>query len=80
MAHQKFDLVLLNIFLPDGNGTDWIPKIKAQDPDIGIITLTTYNSRDIELRIRQQGIFNFLTKPVDLETLRAIIEHISSRK
>ena len=37
---KKFDLVMLDIFLPDGEGHEVIPEMKALWHDIGIITMT----------------------------------------
>jgi DNA-binding NtrC family response regulator len=77
---KKFEFVLLDIFLPDCKGHELIPRFKEMHHDIGIVTMTGYNSRDLELEVRQQGIHYFLTKPVQTKILKEIVDHISKKR
>ena len=79
VRNEKFDLVILDIFLPDCKGHELIPQFKAVDPKIGVITITGYNSRELELEIRRHGILHYLIKPVDLKTLKTIVDHIAQK-
>jgi DNA-binding NtrC family response regulator len=80
IKEKKFELVLLDIFLPDCKGHDLIPQFKEMHRDIGIVTMTGYNSRELELEVRQQGIHYFLTKPVQTKILKEIVDHISKKR
>lgn len=77
---KKFDLALLDIFLPDGRGHRLIPQLRSLNHNIGIITMTGYNSRNLEQEVRQQGISYYLIKPFDLEILKDILDHLEKWK
>lgn len=79
MQEKAFDLVLLDLFLPDIQGDALIPELKQLWPQIGIITLTGHNSRELESRVRQQGILYYLIKPFKLKILKEILDHMSGR-
>lgn len=80
LKEKKFELVLLDIFLPDCKGHELIPRFKEIQRNIGIVTMTGYNSRELELEVRQQGIHYFLTKPVQKKHLKEIVDHISKKR
>ena len=74
---DHFDLMLLDLFLPDCTGYELIPRIHSITPNINIITMTGNNTRELELKVRQAGIIFYLIKPFELKALRLIIEHLS---
>jgi len=76
---KDFDLVLLDIFLPDCKGHELIPQFKKICPDIGIVTMTGYNTRELEMEVRKQGILYFMIKPFEPKDLKALIDHISQK-
>jgi DNA-binding NtrC family response regulator len=80
VRQKKFDLVFLDIFLPDCKGHEIIPRIREIWPDIGVVTMTGYNSREIEWEIRQLGIIYFMTKPFRLDVIKEILDHIEIKK
>jgi len=65
------DLVLLDVNLPDGNGLDFLGKIKRDFPDKPVILLTA-NDTDIDIVDGlEQGADDYITKPFSLSVLRA---------
>lgn len=80
VKQKKFDLVFMDIVLPDINGGDLIPQIKSIWHDMRIITMTGHNSRKLELKIRNLGIFYYLIKPFDIDFIITIIDHIAAKK
>jgi DNA-binding NtrC family response regulator len=75
-----FDLVLLDIFLPDVKGYDLIPIIRRHLPNIDVITMTGYNTRELESIVRQQDILFYMIKPFEASQLKEILEHLSKKK
>ncbi|MBN2514571.1 MAG: response regulator [Deltaproteobacteria bacterium] len=80
IENESFDLVLLDIFLPDCKGHELISQFKTKQPDIGVITMTGYNSRDLEKEVRKQGILFYMIKPFADNHLRNILDHIDKKK
>jgi DNA-binding NtrC family response regulator len=78
LAAQRFDAVVMDINLPDGNGIDFIDTIRASDPNVPIIVITGAGNIQLAVQAMQRGADNFLTKPVDngalAEYLRKTLE------
>jgi len=77
---KQFDLVLLDIFLPDIEGHELIPQFKKLCPETGIVTMTGYNSRELELEVRKQGVLYYMIKPFEIGDLRSLLDHISKKR
>ncbi len=71
---QAFDLCLTDMRLPDGSGLDLVSHIQSQYESMPVIVLTAYGSFDIAIEAMKQGAFDFLSKPVELEKLKATIQ------
>jgi DNA-binding response OmpR family regulator len=78
-SENMFNLILLDIMLPDYKGYDLIPKFKSTDPEINIITMTGYNSREVEQKVRKQGILYYMVKPMETKNLKLLLDHIKIR-
>jgi DNA-binding response OmpR family regulator len=76
---KGFDLILLDLFLPDMKGYDLIPKIKTTWPESKIIAITDSNSRELESRVRKEGVIYYMIKPIDIKYLESIIKHIAGK-
>jgi DNA-binding NtrC family response regulator len=77
---RSFDLVVLDIFLPDMMGYDLIPEIKKYAPGIHIITMTGQNNAEMEKKVRARGIIYYMAKPFFSSELKGILDHLSKRK
>lgn len=71
IAEHSFDLVLLDLALPDRNGMDILAELRAQDPQIAIIMITAYGTVENAVKAIQAGAANFVQKPWDNEKLLA---------
>ena len=63
------DLLITDVMLPDGNGLDVVPEILARRPDLPVIVLSAQNTLTTAVRATEQGAFDYLPKPFDLEAL-----------
>lgn len=72
-------LVLLDIYLPDATADRLIPKIKACCPKLPVITMTGKADETMERAVRKTGIAYYMSKPVPLEELRQILDHIDGK-
>jgi DNA-binding NtrC family response regulator len=80
VRHNKFDLVLLNISSKAFDGCKLIQQVKSICPDIKIVTITDRNSRDLELKIRKQGVLFYMITPFNIKVLKDIVDYISKSK
>ena len=72
------DLILLDYSLPDGNALELLPALKELHPASAAIVLTGRGSIELAVQCMQVGADHFLTKPVKLDTLLAVIRKILS--
>ncbi len=68
-----FDLVLLDLRMPEMNGLDVLQEMKKEDPTIPVIVITAYGSVDNAVEALKVGAYDFITKPFKLEELRNAI-------
>ena len=69
------DVTILDFRLPDGTALDLIPEFRSID-NSALIVLTAYASIDAAVEAVKLGAEQFLTKPVQLDTLLVVIERI----
>lgn len=74
-SKHTFDLILLDIMLPDYLGYNLIPEFKQIDPGIEIITMTGESSRELEQRVRKEGILYYMVKPIETDNLKLLLDH-----
>lgn len=70
----KPDIVLLDLKMPKMNGIKVLREIKKADKNIVVIVITGYGTMDTARMAMTFGAFDYITKPVDLEYLKAIIK------
>ena len=82
LAKTEYDLALLDINLPDGNGCDLCRLIKPEHPDTVVIFLTANDQESDQLRGYEAGAVDYITKPFSVEALQrkiaamfAMLEH-----
>ncbi len=69
----RYDAVLLDVFLPDGNGVDFIPELRAACPSTAIVMITGMGDIQLAVEAMSRGADNFLTKPLDLGVLHMFL-------
>lgn len=84
-AHDKliafvYDVVVLDIMLPDGSGLDLLSLIKEEQPDTGILIISAKNALDDRLEGLNLGADDYLTKPFHLSELNARLRAIYRRR
>jgi DNA-binding response OmpR family regulator len=80
LASHPYDLILLDITLPDGNGLDLLDFVRAQHPETGVLILSARNSLDDKVRGLDLGADDYLTKPFHLAELNSRIKALIRRK
>jgi two-component system, NtrC family, response regulator HydG len=71
---QPFDLVLMDVRMTEMDGIEALRQIKAYNPSIPILIMTAYSSVASAVEALKAGAYDYLTKPLDFETLRLTAE------
>jgi DNA-binding NtrC family response regulator len=69
---ENFELVFLDLRLPDGDGLKVLRQIKEANPETPVIVITAYGSIDVAVEAIKLGAFEFLAKPFTPEELRVV--------
>jgi two-component system response regulator QseB len=79
LATTKFEILLLDLGLPDKSGIEVLKKIRLQKKSIPILILTAYSSVLKKIEGLDAGADDYLTKPFDLDELMARIRSLVRR-
>lgn len=79
-SESVFDLAIVDLNLPDGDGLDLMAYLKSTNPEIEVIVLTGYGTIETAIKATQRGAFHFITKPFDLEELLGLVDKALSHK
>ncbi|TFH34907.1 MAG: response regulator, partial [Anaerolineales bacterium] len=71
---NRFDLVLLDVMMPDGRGMDLIADIHASYPDTVAIIITGYATVELAVEAIQRGAYDFIAKPFSADVLLLAVE------
>jgi two-component system response regulator PilR (NtrC family) len=73
LGPERFDLVLTDMRLPDGNGLDILEWIQQHRPGVPVAVITAHGNVEAAVRALKLGAFDFISKPLDLAALRKLI-------
>ncbi len=84
-AHEKiflynYDILIVDINLPDGSGLELIKEIKKQNSSTGIIVVSARNSLDNKIEGLDLGADDYITKPFDMAELVARVKALLRRR
>jgi signal transduction histidine kinase len=80
IASNDYDLVLVDLMLPDGSGLDLIDFALEQDPSAVCIVITGYGTVELAVEAVRRGAYNFLAKPFTADTLLVAVEQGLERR
>src|SRR6476660_6990806 len=63
LEERPFDLLLLDVSLPDRNGLDLLREIRRRDPYLAVVLITAYGSIDMARAAFKSGAQDYITKP-----------------
>ncbi|MDD2721922.1 MAG: response regulator transcription factor [Gallionella sp.] len=77
---EHFDLLLLDINLPDKHGIEVLKQLKAEQPDLKIIVLSMYPEEQYGVRALKAGAMGYINKQSASDTLISAISLVASGK
>ena len=77
----KVDAILLDLFLPDGQGLDTVMSMRSRVPDTPLVILTSMNDQSLALEALRQGAQDFIDKGhLETEKLAHILRYAIERQ
>ena len=78
LKFKRYDVILLDMMLPDMDGMEILSTIKEKMPDTRVIVITGYSTLTNALEAMKLGAADYLSKPFSEEELLASIEKVCS--
>ena len=75
-----YDLVLLDVRLPDMDGLDAIPRCRELAPDTPIIVMTAHGTRETAMEAITRGAYDFFTKPLKMDEFQVVVTRALDRR
>ena len=74
LAARRYDLCLTDMRLPDGDGLQVVQHIAQRNPDVPVAVITAHGNMENAVTALKAGAFDYLSKPVSLDQLRALVK------
>lgn len=79
VAKNEYDVIILDIKLPDGDGLDLYTEFKAKVPDVEVILITGHGDIDNAVEAMRIGVYDYITKPFKLDRLELVLDRAFQR-
>jgi DNA-binding NtrC family response regulator len=76
---EDYDLVILDLSLPEFGGLEFLRSLKETKPDLPVIIITGYASMGSAIEALKLGAYDYITKPFDLDDVQIVAERAIER-
>lgn len=76
---DSYELVLLDLKMPDVDGMEVLARIKEQWPDTKVVMITGYSTVETAVQALRVGAYNFIEKPFTPDTLLTAVKEVMER-
>ena len=77
---EKYDVILLDIKMPEMDGMEVLDKMMQSSPDIPVIMISGHGNIDTAVEAIKKGAYDFIEKPLDLNRLLVTIRNAIDKK
>jgi DNA-binding NtrC family response regulator len=79
IAQERPAIVLSDLVMPNMGGLDLLRALQQDDADVTVVLLTAQGSVETAVEAIKQGAYDYLTKPVDPQRLRIVLDQVAAR-
>jgi DNA-binding NtrC family response regulator len=80
MARSHFDLIIVDVRLPDQSGVQWVTQLREQDCTTPVIFMTAHADLQTAIAAVRAGVSDIITKPFRLEQMQTAVDRCLERK
>jgi DNA-binding NtrC family response regulator len=74
VGERRPSLIMMDVRMPGVDGLQGLEQVRAQFPDVSVVIMTAYGTSQTSIDAIRAGAFDYLTKPLDLDHLRSVID------
>lgn len=78
IEQQKFRVAIVDIKMQPFTGIEVLAEIKARNPTTHVVMITGYPTEDTRNECMKLGAAGYLTKPIELAELKAVLRHLTA--
>ena len=71
--HQFFDVVVTDLKMPGLSGSDLVRQLRCAQPNLPVIVMTAFGTRETVVEANQIGVHGFLPKPFEMSELLELV-------
>jgi two-component system nitrogen regulation response regulator NtrX len=75
---EAYDVVLLDVWFPEGSGLDLLAEVADEMPDTTVIVMSGHATIDVAVKATRLGAYDFLEKPISLDRLLVLLRNAST--
>jgi two-component system NtrC family response regulator len=75
ISEEFFSVVLLDVWMPDGDGIEFMERIKELSPDSVVVVITGHGNVDMAVRAIKKGAYDFIEKPFSIDRILITVKH-----
>lgn len=79
VEESYFDLILVDLRLPDGSGMELVRRVKGETPDTEVIIITAFASTQTVKEAFELGVYDYVEKPFQIDELRILIRNVTDK-
>jgi two-component system nitrogen regulation response regulator NtrX len=72
---RRFDLILLDVWLPQMDGLETLSRIRALDPDVPVVVISGHGNIETAVKAVRMGAQDFVEKPLALEKILLVVKN-----
>ncbi len=80
VKEKRFDIIFLDVRLPDIDGAQLFEQVKALDSEVAVIMMTGYSEEELVRRAISHGAYTCIYKPFNVDKILALVGEISRRR
>lgn len=78
IAARRPDLVVMDVRMPGVDGLTALQQMHDRDPELPVVIMTAHGTSQTSIDAIRRGAFDYLTKPLDLDSLRDVIARVTA--
>ncbi len=77
VKEKRFDIIFLDVKLPDMDGVEFFEQVKAIDPDVPVIVMTGYSEAELMQKVISHGAYTCVYKPFNMDKIVSLVGELT---